>query len=89
MLTRNQGAVPAIGGLVAQRTEGSMTSKADEYRAKSLQCEMQASKVTDADARSKYEALARSWASLADNVDLRHSPGQGQDQGQGATPDEA
>ena len=54
---------------------------------------MQASKVTDADARSKYEALARSWASLADNVDLRRGPGQGQDQGQGqgqgATPDEA
>jgi hypothetical protein len=48
-----------------------MASKADEYRAKSLECELQASKMTDAEARSTYEALAKGWASLAENAEIR------------------
>ena len=52
-----------------------MVSKADEYRAKSLQCELQASKAADAEARATYEELARGWANLATNVELRQGAG--------------
>jgi hypothetical protein len=49
-----------------------MSAKADEFRARSLQCELQASKINNPQTRSTYEALARGWASLADNLDLRN-----------------
>jgi hypothetical protein len=46
-------------------------SKGEEYRVRALHCAHVASQATREDVRAQYERLARVWASMVRNVELR------------------